>query len=270
LLFAPKKEKNRFLKIYGCNLTPWRLSSIKSGSAASSNNSLHEHETLMAKKAWFPYFRASYRHRFFYMTIAILSLLAVMPLVESFIHLRKLFDVFLTTVFVSGIYAVSQKKTHAAIAIGLIIPLFVSIWAPDFDRIPHFFIFGRICGIVFFAFTLIHILRFIISEQDVTIDLIAGAASVYLLMALMWAFIFQVLELFHPGSFDIPQAQIQGNQSLFIYYSFVTITTLGYGDITPISTAASSFSILEAVVGQLFLVVLISWLVGMHVSNRSK
>ena len=57
---------------------------------------------------------------------------------------------------------------------------------------------------------------------------------------------------------------------VFQYYSFVTITTLGYGDITPVTEVAKTFSPLEAVVGQLYLVVVVAWLVGMHVSKRSK
>jgi hypothetical protein len=56
----------------------------------------------------------------------------------------------------------------------------------------------------------------------------------------------------------------------FEYLSFVTITTLGYGDITPITDKASALVIIEAVVGQIYLVVLVAWLVGMHVSQKSK
>ena len=56
----------------------------------------------------------------------------------------------------------------------------------------------------------------------------------------------------------------------FEYLSFVTITTLGYGDITPLTDKASALVIIEAVVGQIYLVVLVAWLVGMHVSQKSK
>ena len=57
---------------------------------------------------------------------------------------------------------------------------------------------------------------------------------------------------------------------VFQYYSFVTITTLGYGDITPVTEVAKAFSVLEAIVGQLYLVVVVAWLVGMHVSSKSR
>jgi len=56
----------------------------------------------------------------------------------------------------------------------------------------------------------------------------------------------------------------------FEYFSFITITTLGYGDITPVTDKATALALIEAVVGQIYLVVLVAWLVGMHVSRRSK
>ena len=93
---------------------------------------------------------------------------------------------------------------------------------------------------------------------------------VYLLMALMWSFVYGLLELINPASFNVTLSPDQGYQMRFIYYSFVTITTLGYGDITPTTDLASSFSILEAVVGQLYLVVVVAWLVGMHSSSKPR
>jgi hypothetical protein len=83
----------------------------------------------------------------------------------------------------------------------------------------------------------------------------------------MWTFIFVVVETLHPGSFKIPEVQGLETTRQFVYYSFVTLTTLGYGDITPITSMARSLCILEAVIGQLYLVVQVAWLVGVHVSQ---
>jgi hypothetical protein len=117
-------------------------------------------------------------------------------------------------------------------------------------------------------------LIFIYGHKEVTRDLIVGAAVVYLFMALMWTFIFVVVETLHPGSFNLPEGQDIEATRHFLYYSFVTLTTLGYGDITPITSLARSLCILEAVIGQLYLVVQVAWLVGVHVSqsmlNRSR
>jgi hypothetical protein len=75
------------------------------------------------------------------------------------------------------------------------------------------------------------------------------------------------VELLHPGSFNIPEGQDIAANRQFLYYSFVSLTTLGYGDITPVTGLARSLCILEAVIGQLYLVVQVAWLVGVHVSQ---
>jgi voltage-gated potassium channel Kch len=86
-------------------------------------------------------------------------------------------------------------------------------------------------------------------------------------MALAWSFIFGVVESLNPGSFSIPDIEGISTSRSFLYYSFVTITTLGYGDITPVTSLARSLCVLEAVIGQLYLVVQVAWLVGVHVSQ---
>ena len=84
----------------------------------------------------------------------------------------------------------------------------------------------------------------------------------------MWAFFYTFLELVDPASFNIDLSQPGDYLSEFQYYSFVTITTLGYGDITPVTGVAKSFSVLEAVVGQLYMVVVIAWMVGNYVRQK--
>jgi Ion channel len=210
------------------------------------------------------------RRRYIFLLAMLLAMLAVVPFLEGFIGLRILFNVFLSVVLVSAVYALSQKIRHLMIAVVLAIPMLISIWFDYFVRSDAIFLIGRICGVMFIAFTIYHILRHIFRELEVTRDTIAGATAVYLLFAIMWSFLYAVLERLQPGSFAVSVAETIGERNVFIYFSFVTITTLGYGDITPLTSLAGSMAILEAVVGQLYLVVLVSWLVGMYVSQRSK
>jgi voltage-gated potassium channel len=210
------------------------------------------------------------RHRFIFLLVAIFLLLIVTPFLEGFVRLRFLFSAFLSAVLVSAVYALSQKIKNIVIAALLAIPMLISIWTQYFVQSEAIFLIGRICGAFFIAFTIFHILRYIFQEQEVTKDTIAGAAAVYMLFALMWSFLYGVLELLQPESFAISVAQTLGERNTFIYYSFVTITTLGYGDIIPVTYIATSLAVLEAVVGQLYLVVLVAWLVGMYVSKKSK
>jgi voltage-gated potassium channel len=210
------------------------------------------------------------RHRFIFLLAMLLFMLAVVPFLEGFSGLRTLFNVFLSAVLVSAVYALSQKIRHLAIAAVLAIPMLISIWSDYVALSDTLFLIGRICGVLFMAFTIFHILRHIFQQQEVTLDTIAGATAVYMLFAVMWTFIYAVLEQLQPGSFAISTAETLGERNIFIYYSFVTITTLGYGDITPVTYLARSMAILEAVVGQLYLVVLVAWLVGMYVSKKSR
>jgi voltage-gated potassium channel len=210
------------------------------------------------------------RHRFIFLLAMLLFMLAVVPFLEGFSGLRTFFNVFLSAVLVSAVYALSQKIRHLAIAAVLAIPMLISIWYDYVVPSDALFLIGRICGVLFMAFIIFHILSHIFKQQEVTRDTIAGAAAVYLLLALMWTFIYFVLERLQPGSFAISTAETLEEQNIFIYFSFVTITTLGYGDITPVTYLARSMAILEAVVGQLYLVVLVAWLVGMYVSKKSK
>ena len=210
------------------------------------------------------------RHRFIFLLAMLLFMLAVVPFLEGFSGLRTLFNVLLSAVLVSAVYALSQKIRHLAIAAVLAIPMLISIWSGYVVPSDALFLIGRICGVLFMAFIIFHILSHIFHQQEVTRDTIAGAAAVYLLLALMWTFIYSVLERLQPGSFAISTAETLEERNIFIYFSFVTITTLGYGDITPVTYLARSLAILEAVVGQLYLVVLVAWLVGMYVSKKSR
>jgi hypothetical protein len=83
---------------------------------------------------------------------------------------------------------------------------------------------------------------------------------------MVWAFVFYFLELAHPGSFSFAEASDQDVGSL-LYYSFITLATVGYGDIVPLTSPARSLAALEAIMGQLYLAVTIARLVGVHASQ---
>ena len=98
--------------------------------------------------------------------------------------------------------------------------------------------------------------------------MVYAAMLVYFLLAQLWAMVYTILDRIDPASFNLLQGQ--GDFLLFEYYSFVTLTTLGFGDITPLTKVAKAFSVLEAVVGQLYLVVVVAWFVGMLVARRTE
>ena len=120
--------------------------------------------------------------------------------------------------------------------------------------------FGYISGII-----VIHLF----TEQEITPDLVVGSVCGYFLVGIMWAFVYAAIEIISPGSLHLPQEGYH-DFSNFSYYSFVTLTTLGYGDILPLTSPARNFAILEAIIGQIYLTVLVARLVGIHISQSMK
>ncbi|MGD9289347.1 MAG: potassium channel family protein [Desulfobacterales bacterium] len=179
-------------------------------------------------------------------------------------------DIFLTIIFILIIYTIRLKRHQGIIASILVFPLIIVTWSTYFFEIRTISLLTRIFGALFFAYAAINILRIIAKSEKVTRETIFAAIVAYLLIALMWAFLYMILEVLSPGSFSFPDWGSWGETMRYEYLSFVTITTLGYGDITPVTDKASALVIMEAVVGQIYMVVLIAWLVGMHVSRRSK
>ena len=115
------------------------------------------------------------------------------------------------------------------------------------------------------------ILRRIAKHPVVTSATVSASLVVYLASGVIWAKAYWLVDHFYPDSFTGPSGSgvLDVQRDLF-YYSYVTLATLGYGDINPVGPAARSLAITEAIVGQLYLVVLVAGLVGMSLSQRQR
>jgi hypothetical protein len=199
----------------------------------------------------------------------IIGLLILQPILGRFIAVRILINIFLTAICLSMVHSISSKKGHAIAGIFLAIVMLASVWLQYVYPNNTIEAVGMLAGVLFTAVVIAGLLDFILKSERVSREIIYAAILLYLLAALMWAFLYTFLEWLDPTSFNLNLSQVQSNFAAFKYYSFVTITTLGYGDIVPVSEVAKAFAITEAVVGQLYLVVAVAWLVGMHVSSKS-
>jgi len=129
---------------------------------------------------------------------------------------------------------------------------------------------SSLLALSFFSYTALLLLREVfLRTETVSSNTLYGAASAYLLIGIAWAEAFTVLELLEPGSFIFPASasHVGGPDiSRFLGFSFVTLTTLGYGNIVPATSRAESLAIGEAIVGQLYVAMLLSRLVAMHLA----
>ena len=108
-------------------------------------------------------------------------------------------------------------------------------------------------------------------STSIDVNKIIGAICIYLLLGLDWSFLYLFINIAIPNSFNgLSSTDIGTQLPELVYYSFVTITTLGYGDLTPAKPLARTVAFLEGFVGQFYVAVLVAWLVGMFLSSKGQ
>jgi hypothetical protein len=165
----------------------------------------------------------------------------------------------------SGIYAVSNSKRHAVIAViigALAVTLLLIAFAHPSLPLA---LAANTFLVAWFGYMLVIVLLYVVRGQKVTRGKIFGGISVYFLIAFFWALLYRLLFFLDPGSFTGNKPLAAGTLHVeFVYYSFGTISTLGFSDIQAASDFARSLSVLEVVTGNFYIAVLISRLVSMY------
>jgi len=209
-------------------------------------------------------------NRFSFLLVSIVLFLILRPFVEGLVRISFLMEIFISAILLSGIYAVSEDRVSLVFALVTGLPALFANWCFQLFKIPSLLLINQISAALFFAAATIIIVRHLINQNVVTVDLIWGAVCGYFLIGFMWGDIYSILEIIQPGSFKLGGQDVSDINS-FIYFSFVTLATLGYGDIVPLTKQAQSFTIIEAVMGQMYLAVNIATLVAIRISqSRSR
>jgi voltage-gated potassium channel Kch len=123
--------------------------------------------------------------------------------------------------------------------------------------------------ILFLAFTAIVILLYILKSTEVSKDILYAAISIYFLIGGTFSTIYIFLNTIEPGSI-INNINSVVTTSDLLYFSYVTLTTLGYGEIIPVNAYARSLAIIEAIIGVMYIAIIISRMVGLFISNAMK
>ena len=202
------------------------------------------------------------------MLMTLLLLIVVNPFVQQYRGIKWLMAVFVTLVLLAAVRTVANQARHYHIALVLGVLALVSQFG---ILIMHWGWFEtvRYITMMSFLFWVCGLLLgdIILRSQNVTLELIFGAINIYLMAGLAFAFMFGLLEHLQPGSFAglVEQTNFPDSRLNFIYFSFITLSTLGYGDITPLSPYATTASFSEAIFGQLYLAILVAKLVGLYI-----
>jgi hypothetical protein len=217
-----------------------------------------------------------FQRRFLTLLLAVGMLLIVHPLLRSAFSTRILLDVLLTIVFLAAFLTLFSQRRVRSLAVVLVVPTLVGAWIhyvlPGLPRLPLLVSFHLVAAL-FFGLTVATILRAIHEEERVSLDAIYGAFCGYILVGLAFGHLYCLTEALNPGSFQVDQelsTPVPGDDPqyfIFVYFSLVTLTTVGYGDITPGSGTARSLAVVEAIIGQFYIAVLIGELIGKRVSQ---
>ena len=208
-----------------------------------------------------------HRYRFRVLLAALLAMLASAPLTIGDSALDPFFGLAFSLVILAGLLAMKHERILLLLAVLLGVPALIARWISILVPEQTTALFGALFPIFFLSFFVVFLLRAVVTADPVTADTIAGALSVYLLLGFAWSLVYQSLTLVDPAAFHAGSA-IAGTGALdrmdFVYYSFITLATVGYGDITPVTPLAQSFAYAEAVTGVLFVAVLVARLVSAY------
>ncbi len=205
-------------------------------------------------------------------------LLLLGPILGQRVFGVPVLGILFSLVAVAGVIASARSRLLLWVSVLLVLPMLAALWSEPVAAMRSVDAASLGLRFVFLMFLCGVILRGVLRDQVVTLETIAGAASVYLLFGVAWACLLGFVEQLHPGSLFIPEGwavkaatEIE-SMAPMIYFSFTTLTTVGYGDIHATSPVAANLAVAEAITGQLYLTVLVARLVGLQIlhSQRSQ
>jgi hypothetical protein len=209
--------------------------------------------------------------RFLVLLLSLIILLLLYPVLIE-LGLVRFFRFAIVGVLMLAVYALAGRRRLLIAALILVVPSIASqVLMYLFPAREDALVAGVLSAMLFLGFTTVVILRSVLETGPVTGDRIAGAVVVYLLIGLVWMLIYALIAVLHPGGFRLPGELAgklgDGGEFTFLFFSFVTLTTLGYGDITPVTPAGQTAAWLEAATGQLYLAILVARLVALHIAH---
>jgi hypothetical protein len=204
--------------------------------------------------------------------IALVAFFIFAPFVEEIKGGDLIVAGLFSLVLVAGVLAVADRKRILVIAIVLAIPAIAGRWINHFrpDLIPPAVFL--VAGLILIAFVVGNLLRFVLRAPSVNTEVLCASISAYLMLGLMWTLAYWLVDQLTPGgafSFNTNVGTRSMSGFTGFYFSFITLSTVGYGDITPVSRLARWLAAMEAMTGLLYVAVLIARLVSLYSAPKS-
>jgi Ion channel len=196
--------------------------------------------------------------------LLLLLVFVVPPFLASGEERGRAIDVVFTLLLVAGVAGLEVRPGMRALLVVVALVAAVARWWPEAGAAAT-----ALSSAVSMGMLALVVLVQTFRGGPVSVHRVQGAVAAYLLLGLVWGYSYELVAALHPGAFASALATAREDRSL-VYFSFVTLTTVGYGDVTPVHPAARSLALLEALTGQLYPAILLARLVTLHTQESGK
>ena len=208
---------------------------------------------------------------YLYLLAALLAFLILSPLVQILYpqNASIIINFTFTITIVIGVWSLIENRKWFLFGLGLATLSLLLALLEFFYTSKFIYIISVLVLLFFLINSLVLAINHILFGPKIDMNKIVGSVTIYLLIGIIWALLYGLVEVLIEGSFSGNLLNVGGSRFWdLIYFSFVTLTTMGYGDILPMNSYARTLAYIEAIAGQFYIAILVASLVGAHLSDR--
>jgi hypothetical protein len=202
--------------------------------------------------------------RCFWLFAALLALIAFAPFVEPTPYGKLLLGGLNAFIIIAAVATVGRSALSFVISLLLGIPAFTYQVLAHTTEDPIFIVHSWWFAMAMYAITIAYLMRYVFSRDVMTADKLWGAAAAYLMIGAVWTFAYALVGHYHPDAFAVAGTPMPVDTIDLLYFSFTTLTSTGYGDITPYIRQSRGLCVIEQITGALYLAILIARLAGVY------
>ena len=209
-------------------------------------------------------------NRFTYLLIVLIAYFLILPMISD----KNLHFPFISCVFLGLLLFAHQPFVKKGKQMAFLVFLALAVTIPQIIYRGDFFVqynyhhltVSMIFNIIFIGVSVVILAKELFAIKKIAVEAIYGGICVYILLGIFFGFIYSLIYHFDLDAFSVA---VMHEKDLF-YFSFMTLLTVGYGDVTPVDSVVRGFAGLEALTGQMFLAIFISRLVGLYVAHEGR